>query len=180
MFICTWNDDDGVCVCGQGVSLAQAKEKGQLSFLEGLKESLSVLIPQETAVANEAMDFLRWDLCFISVLLSCFHCHIWSQPHCVNVAQQHFFQSLLKTFIKMSNSKLHFLYFQSFTSSSFELPYFIWLHRFFFFFCIIVFLCLHESKSGSVTFFLKILTWNLTGFFFPGLLFSPKFCFFHL
>uniref|UniRef100_A0A3Q3VP51 Elongator complex protein 6 n=1 Tax=Mola mola TaxID=94237 RepID=A0A3Q3VP51_MOLML len=35
-----------------GVSLAQAKEKGQLVFLEGLKESLSVLIPQETDAAT--------------------------------------------------------------------------------------------------------------------------------
>lgn len=42
-----------------GVSLAQAKEKGQLVFLEGLKESLSVLIPQETDAASQAMDFLR-------------------------------------------------------------------------------------------------------------------------
>ncbi|XP_044065490.1 elongator complex protein 6 [Siniperca chuatsi] len=42
-----------------GVSLAQAKEKGQLVFLEGLKESLSVLIPQETDTGSQAMDFLR-------------------------------------------------------------------------------------------------------------------------
>ncbi|XP_035528994.1 elongator complex protein 6 [Morone saxatilis] len=42
-----------------GVSLAQAKEKGQLVFLEGLKESLSVLIPQETNTGSQAMDFLR-------------------------------------------------------------------------------------------------------------------------
>lgn len=139
-----------VCVRGQGVSLAQAKEKGQLCFLEGLKESLSVLIPQETAVANEAMDFLRWDLCFISALLSCFHCHIWSQPHCVNVAQQHFFQSLLKTFIKMSNSKLHFHYFQNFTSSRFELPYFIWLHRLFF---ALLCFCVFMSQKVAVWLF---------------------------
>ncbi|XP_049903854.1 elongator complex protein 6 [Epinephelus moara] len=42
-----------------GVSLSQAKEKGQLVFLEGLKESLSVLIPQETEAGSEVMDFLR-------------------------------------------------------------------------------------------------------------------------
>ncbi|KAI3360748.1 hypothetical protein L3Q82_012984 [Scortum barcoo] len=42
-----------------GVSLAQAKEKGQLVFLEGLNESLSVLIPEETNTGNQAMDFLR-------------------------------------------------------------------------------------------------------------------------
>uniref|UniRef100_H2RXC0 Elongator complex protein 6 n=1 Tax=Takifugu rubripes TaxID=31033 RepID=H2RXC0_TAKRU len=42
-----------------GVSLAQAKDKGQLIFLEGLKDSLSVLIPQESSKASEAMDFLR-------------------------------------------------------------------------------------------------------------------------
>lgn len=42
-----------------GVSLAQAKEKGQLVFLEGLKESLSVLIPQESDTSSQAMDFLR-------------------------------------------------------------------------------------------------------------------------
>ncbi|XP_022060681.1 elongator complex protein 6 [Acanthochromis polyacanthus] len=42
-----------------GVSLAQAKEKGQLIFLEGLKESLSILIPQESNTENQAMDFLR-------------------------------------------------------------------------------------------------------------------------
>ncbi|GAA6217215.1 elongator complex protein 6 isoform X2 [Lates japonicus] len=42
-----------------GISLIQAKEKGQLIFLEGLTESLSVLIPQVTSTGNEAMDFLR-------------------------------------------------------------------------------------------------------------------------
>ncbi|XP_070768245.1 elongator complex protein 6 [Enoplosus armatus] len=42
-----------------GVSLTQAKEKGQLVFLEGLKESLSVLNPQETNTGSQAMDFLR-------------------------------------------------------------------------------------------------------------------------
>ncbi|XP_071751636.1 elongator complex protein 6 [Centroberyx gerrardi] len=42
-----------------GVSLAQAKEKGQLVFLEGLKESLSVLLPQESNTESQALDFLR-------------------------------------------------------------------------------------------------------------------------
>ncbi|XP_070691684.1 elongator complex protein 6 [Pempheris klunzingeri] len=42
-----------------GVSLAQAKEKGQLVFLEGPKESLSLLIPQEGSTGSPAMDFLR-------------------------------------------------------------------------------------------------------------------------
>ncbi|KAM6994425.1 elongator complex protein 6 [Tautogolabrus adspersus] len=48
-----------------GVSLLQAKEKGQLVFLEGLSESLSVLSPRETNTGShqgrggEAMDFLR-------------------------------------------------------------------------------------------------------------------------
>ncbi|CAJ1063027.1 elongator complex protein 6 [Xyrichtys novacula] len=42
-----------------GVSLLQAKEKGQLVFLEGLSESLSVLIPQEDNAGSQAMDFLR-------------------------------------------------------------------------------------------------------------------------
>ncbi|XP_010783881.1 elongator complex protein 6-like, partial [Notothenia coriiceps] len=41
-----------------GVSLTQAKEKGQLVFLEGQKESLSVLIPQENDTGSQAMDFL--------------------------------------------------------------------------------------------------------------------------
>lgn len=42
-----------------GVSLAQAKEKGQLVFVEGLQESLSVLIPKEGSSGNDALDFLR-------------------------------------------------------------------------------------------------------------------------
>lgn len=46
--------------CVQGVSLAQAKDKGQLIFLEALKESLSVLIPQETSRTSDAMAFLRF------------------------------------------------------------------------------------------------------------------------
>lgn len=42
-----------------GVSLTQAKEKGQLIFLEGLKESLSIFIPQEGNAESQAMGFLR-------------------------------------------------------------------------------------------------------------------------
>uniref|UniRef100_A0A3P9IKG0 Elongator complex protein 6 n=2 Tax=Oryzias latipes TaxID=8090 RepID=A0A3P9IKG0_ORYLA len=42
-----------------GVSLTQAKEKGQLIFLEGLKESLSVFLPQEENPEHQAMSFLR-------------------------------------------------------------------------------------------------------------------------
>ncbi|XP_017284076.1 elongator complex protein 6 [Kryptolebias marmoratus] len=42
-----------------GVSLTQAKEKGQLIFLEGLKESLSILIPHENNTEHQAMNFLR-------------------------------------------------------------------------------------------------------------------------
>lgn len=42
-----------------GVSLTQAKEKGQLVFFEGLKESLSIFIPQEGNTDSQAMDFLR-------------------------------------------------------------------------------------------------------------------------
>ncbi|KAM6909926.1 elongator complex protein 6 [Xenentodon cancila] len=42
-----------------GASLTQAKEKGQLIFLEGLKESLSVLVPRDTETEGQAMDFLR-------------------------------------------------------------------------------------------------------------------------
>lgn len=57
-----------MCVCGQGVSLAQAKDKGQLIFLEGLKESLSVLVPQETSTAGGAMDFLRYTQTFSASL----------------------------------------------------------------------------------------------------------------
>ncbi|XP_077384202.1 elongator complex protein 6 isoform X2 [Festucalex cinctus] len=42
-----------------GVSLSQAKEKGQLVFLEGLNESLSILSPHDARTGSEAMDFLR-------------------------------------------------------------------------------------------------------------------------
>lgn len=55
-------------MCGQGVSLAQAKDKGQLIFLEGLKDSLSVLVPQETSTAGGAMDFLRYTQTFSASL----------------------------------------------------------------------------------------------------------------
>ncbi|XP_061677183.1 elongator complex protein 6 [Syngnathoides biaculeatus] len=42
-----------------GVSLSQAKEKGQLVFLEGLNESLAILNPDGVSTGSEAMDFLR-------------------------------------------------------------------------------------------------------------------------
>ncbi|XP_072249797.1 elongator complex protein 6 [Leuresthes tenuis] len=42
-----------------GVSLTQAKEKGQLVFMEGLTESLSILIPQESNTESQALGFLR-------------------------------------------------------------------------------------------------------------------------
>uniref|UniRef100_A0A087Y5W4 Elongator complex protein 6 n=1 Tax=Poecilia formosa TaxID=48698 RepID=A0A087Y5W4_POEFO len=42
-----------------GVSLTQAKEKGQLVFFEGLKECLSVLLPKENNAESGAMNFLR-------------------------------------------------------------------------------------------------------------------------
>lgn len=41
-----------------GVSLVQAKEKGQLVFLEALHQSLSHLIPQRGNVACDALNFL--------------------------------------------------------------------------------------------------------------------------
>lgn len=53
-------------VCFQGVNLAQAKDKGQLIFLEGLKESLSVLIPQAADTGSQAMSFLRYGLKLLS------------------------------------------------------------------------------------------------------------------
>lgn len=59
-----------LCVCVQGVSLAQAKDKGQLIFLEGLNESLSVLLPQESNTGSGAMDFLRYQqMLFFTFLL---------------------------------------------------------------------------------------------------------------
>uniref|UniRef100_A0AAZ3P7I0 Uncharacterized protein n=1 Tax=Oncorhynchus tshawytscha TaxID=74940 RepID=A0AAZ3P7I0_ONCTS len=42
-----------------GVSLAQAREKGQLVFIEGLKESLGVLLQGESSKGTQALDFLR-------------------------------------------------------------------------------------------------------------------------
>ncbi|CAB1334337.1 unnamed protein product [Coregonus sp. 'balchen'] len=42
-----------------GVSLTQAREKGQLVFLEGLKESLGVLLQREASKGTRAVDFLR-------------------------------------------------------------------------------------------------------------------------
>lgn len=41
-----------------GVSLAQAKEKRQLVFLEGLQEGLSVFIPQDDNTGSKALSFL--------------------------------------------------------------------------------------------------------------------------
>lgn len=41
-----------------GVSLVQAKQKGQLVFLEGLRESLSHLIPGEGGAGCDALSFL--------------------------------------------------------------------------------------------------------------------------
>jgi hypothetical protein len=46
----------------QGVSLTQAREKGQLVFLEGLKESLGVLLQGEASKGTRTMDFLRYHL----------------------------------------------------------------------------------------------------------------------
>lgn len=42
----------------QGVSLAQAREKGQLVFLEGLKESFGVLL-QDTSQETQPLSYLR-------------------------------------------------------------------------------------------------------------------------
>ncbi|KAJ7985528.1 hypothetical protein DPEC_G00352990 [Dallia pectoralis] len=42
-----------------GVSLNQAREKGQLVFFEGLKESLGVLLQRNTSNGTPAVDFLR-------------------------------------------------------------------------------------------------------------------------
>ncbi|XP_037532680.1 elongator complex protein 6 [Nematolebias whitei] len=42
-----------------GVSLTEAKEKGQLIFLEGLNESLSILVPRDNDFTSRAMSFLR-------------------------------------------------------------------------------------------------------------------------
>ncbi|CAL8259512.1 unnamed protein product [Boreogadus saida] len=42
-----------------GVSLTQAKEKGQLLFLEVLNESLDVLLQKTSNTESQALDFLR-------------------------------------------------------------------------------------------------------------------------
>lgn len=42
-----------------GVSLTQAKEKGQLLFLEGLQESLDILLQKTADKGSEPLDFLR-------------------------------------------------------------------------------------------------------------------------
>uniref|UniRef100_A0A8C6UF74 Elongator complex protein 6 n=1 Tax=Neogobius melanostomus TaxID=47308 RepID=A0A8C6UF74_9GOBI len=42
-----------------GVSLVQAKEKGQLVFLEGLQESIAHLIPHEGKAGSDALNFIR-------------------------------------------------------------------------------------------------------------------------
>uniref|UniRef100_A0A4W5QMN0 Uncharacterized protein n=1 Tax=Hucho hucho TaxID=62062 RepID=A0A4W5QMN0_9TELE len=43
----------------QGVSLTQAREKGQLVFIEGLNESLGVLLQGEASKGTREVDFLR-------------------------------------------------------------------------------------------------------------------------
>lgn len=42
-----------------GVSLSQAKQKGQLLFLEGLQESVAHFIPAEDNTGSDALDFLK-------------------------------------------------------------------------------------------------------------------------
>ncbi|XP_069051084.1 elongator complex protein 6 isoform X1 [Lepisosteus oculatus] len=42
-----------------GVNLAQAKEKGQLVFLEGLKETLSILLRENRGSDTDTLSFLR-------------------------------------------------------------------------------------------------------------------------
>ncbi|XP_034030248.1 elongator complex protein 6 [Thalassophryne amazonica] len=42
-----------------GLNLTRAKERGQLVFLEGLKDSLSFLISQECTSGSQTVDFLR-------------------------------------------------------------------------------------------------------------------------
>ena len=49
-------------MCVQGVSLTQAKEKGQLLFLEVLKESLDVLLQKTSNTESQALDFLRYQM----------------------------------------------------------------------------------------------------------------------
>ncbi len=43
----------------QGVSLAQAREKGQLVFLEGLKNSIGVLLQEDTSQETQPLSYLR-------------------------------------------------------------------------------------------------------------------------
>ncbi|XP_042345938.1 elongator complex protein 6, partial [Plectropomus leopardus] len=42
-----------------GVSAVQARDRGQLVFLEGLKECLSVLVPEDNGTGDGPLDFLR-------------------------------------------------------------------------------------------------------------------------
>ena len=44
----------------KGVSLLQAKEKGQLVFLEGLKDCLGVVLPDGAKPESPTLDFFRW------------------------------------------------------------------------------------------------------------------------
>lgn len=96
----TLNDDvESLCicvriVCPQGVSLAQAKEKGQLIFLEGLKESLSILNPQETNTASQAMDFLRYKQIIYHMLydvICCYMIYVIFMSHFVFVLPAHLY-----------------------------------------------------------------------------------------
>lgn len=43
----------------KGVSLLQAKEKGQLVFLEGLKDCLGVVLPDGAKPESPTLDFFR-------------------------------------------------------------------------------------------------------------------------
>ncbi|XP_056331357.1 elongator complex protein 6 [Danio aesculapii] len=42
-----------------GVSLTQAREKGQLVFLEGLKDSIGAILKEDTSEGTEALSYLR-------------------------------------------------------------------------------------------------------------------------
>ncbi|XP_016357902.1 elongator complex protein 6-like isoform X2 [Sinocyclocheilus anshuiensis] len=46
-------------VSGQGVSLAQAREKGQLVFFEGLKNSIGVILQEDTSQETQPLSYLR-------------------------------------------------------------------------------------------------------------------------
>ena len=48
-----------LCAVVQGVNLTQAKEKGQLVFLEGLKASPGVLLNEDTSDTTHTFDYLR-------------------------------------------------------------------------------------------------------------------------